>query len=200
MIKIYGPKMSSAARNHWMLAELGQEYEHVQMDMRAKDHKKPEFLELNPTGQVPVMVDGDVVLFESMAINEYLGLKFKPEMLGETIVEKANALKWSIWSYLNIQKYFGTIAYQTLWATEKDQSAIDKATAEVAPFLAILDKHLEGKTFLLGDKFTVADINAGVAVGYGAMTGFDFTSYPNLAKWFGTLSSRPAFIKANKEQ
>lgn len=199
MIKIYGPKMGTALRNHWMLVEIGQEYEHVQMDMRAKDHKKPEFLELNPTGQVPVMVDGEVVLFESMAINEYLGLKFKPELLGATIVDKANALKWSIWSYLNVQKHFGVIAYQTMWAPEKDQSAIDKASAEVVPYLMILEKQLEGKTFLLGEQFSVADINAGVTVGYSAMSGFDLSPYANISKWFGTLTSRPAFIKASKD-
>jgi glutathione S-transferase len=198
MIKIYGPKLSSAFRNHWMMAELGQEYEHVPMDMKARDHKKPEFLEMNPTGQVPVMVDGEVVLFESMAINEYLGLKFKPEILGEGIVDKANALKWSIWTYLNVHKHFGMIAYQTLWSPEKDQSAIDKASVEVVPFLTILDKHLEGKTFLLGDKFSVADINAGVIIGYGAMCGFDLSPYPNLAKWYETITSRPAYLKASQ--
>ena len=191
--------MGSSLRNHWMLEELGVEYEEVALDMRAGEHKKEDFLKLNPSGQVPVLVEDDFVLAESMAINNYLCERFGKELLGSDARQRADAWKWSIWSYLNIQKHLGMITFQTMWATEKDQSAIDKATVEVKPFLEILEKHLAGKNYILGNDFSVADVNTGVAIMYGVYVNFDFSAYPNIQKWIGHLSARSAYIKATKK-
>lgn len=196
MIKIYGGRMGSSLRAHWAMTEAGLEYETVQLDMRAGEHKGPDFLKLNPTGQIPVMVDGEFVLSESMAISYYVADKYKPELLGNSAEVRADGWKWSIWSYLNIQKHFGTIMFQMNWAPEKDQTAIDKATEEVKPYLVILNDHLANKNYLTGENFSIADINAGIAVSYGVASNYDMTNYPNIAKWFELISTRPAYLKA----
>lgn len=196
MIKIYGGKMGSSFRAHWMLAEAGVEYETAPVDMAAKEHKGEAFLKLNPMGQVPVMVDGDFVLTESMAINEYIAAKYMPAFLGSTPEQKADAWRWSLWAYLNVQKHFGAMAFQALWAPEKNEEAFAKDAEAVKPYLAILDAHLAGKEYLLGKEFSTADINAGVAVIYGVMVAYDFSNYPNIAAWIDRLKSRPAYQKA----
>ncbi len=179
-----------------MLHELGVKYEVMPVDLRAGEHKQESFLKLNPTGQVPVLENDGFVLSESMAINHYLGEKFGPGLLGETVEDRAQAWKWSIWSYLNIQKHFGTIYFQTNFAPEKDQSLIDKATQEISPYLAILDKHLSVHTHLIGEKFSVADINAGVAVGYGVGVRFDLSSFPNISRWYNQITGRTGYLQA----
>ncbi|MCC6643603.1 glutathione S-transferase family protein [Candidatus Peregrinibacteria bacterium] len=198
MIKIYGGRMGSSLRCHWMLAEAGVEYETVSLDMAAREHKSEEFLKVNPMGMVPAMVDGDFVLNESMAINEYIGLKHAPKLLGDTPEKKADAWRWSIWSYLYIQKFTGVMAAQVLWVPEKDQEVYDKAAADLTPYLKMLDGYLAGKEYLVGGEFTVADINAGVAVSYGVMAGFDFSNYANVKTWLEKLMARPAYIQATK--
>jgi len=196
MIKLYGARMGSSLRAHWALEEAGVEYEVMPLNLREGEHKKPDFLKLNPTGQIPVIVDGDFVLSESMAISSYVAEKYKAELLGDSVEARAQAWKWSIWSYLNLQKHFGTIFFQMNFATEKDEEAIAKAGMEVKPYLVILNDHLAKHKHIAGEHFSLADINAGVAVSYGMGSNFDMSAFPHIAKWYGLISARPAFLKA----
>lgn len=196
MIKIYGGRGGSSLRAHWALAEAGQEYEEMALDMRAGAHKAPDFLKLNPNGQVPVLVDGDTVLTESMAVSHYVIDKYKPELLGATPEVRAESMRWAIWGYLNIQNHLGMMFYQMTYAPQRDDDAIAVAAEAVKPYLAILENHLAKSKYVAGDSFTVADINVGVSVSYGFAANYDMTAYPNVIKWFGEISARPAYIKA----
>src|SRR5687767_5881522 len=103
MIKIYGSPHSSGGRCYWTLEELGLSYERVKIDMRSKEHKSPSYLNLNPNGKVPVMVDDDFVLWESAAINSYLAEKHRPELLGRTLQERALVQQWTLWAMVDLQ-------------------------------------------------------------------------------------------------
>ena len=94
MIKIYGPKASTAGRCLWAAEEMAIPYESVAVDMQAKEHKTPEFLAMNPNGKVPVMKDGDLVLWESFAINAYLARTYQPEFLGQDPAQEAQGSQW----------------------------------------------------------------------------------------------------------
>jgi len=199
MIKLYGPRMGSAMRSHWVLAEVGAEYEDVAIDMRQGDHKKPDFLEMNPNGQVPVMVDSDFVLYESIAICNYVAEKYMPVLLGSTPEEKALVLQWSLWSSFNIQKHFGTMFGQKLSGTN-DETILHDAKTHVERYLAILDKSLEGKEYLVGDQFTLAEINVTVAVSYAHFVDYDYSAYPNITRWMKMVMDRPAFLKSAAQE
>src|SRR5689334_7302926 len=87
-VKIYGPTQSRASRALWIVHELGIPFEHVPVEM--KDTKSPEYLKINPNGKVPAMVDGNLTLFESMAINRYLAEKYnKNGMLPASLEDRA---------------------------------------------------------------------------------------------------------------
>src|SRR5262245_39410304 len=103
MIKLYGIRQSRAARSLWCLEELGVPYEHVPIHF-ATDAKKPEFKAINPNGKVPALVDGDVTLFESMAINLYLVKKYdKAGLQPKSLEDEARAIQWSFWGMTEIE-------------------------------------------------------------------------------------------------
>ncbi len=88
-IKLYGPRSGSAVRCHWTLAEAGVTYEAIHVDMQSDERRREPFLSMNPSGQIPVLKVDDFVLAESLAINNYIAEKYKPELLGDSDEEKA---------------------------------------------------------------------------------------------------------------
>ena len=181
--------MSSSNRVHLLLKELGLEYETIELDMKNGEHKKPEFLALNPNHQIPVLVDGDLVLFESLAINQYLCEKYRPALLGDTIEERAHTFKWSIWQYLNLQMHFSTMASRA-WNPSVTDEQIAHAKEKVQPKLEVLEHHLEGKAFFLGDKMTVTDINTLTSFNYAMHANYDLSKYPNITRWYESMKTR----------
>src|SRR5262245_53961827 len=103
MLQLYGNSRSRAIRCLWMLEEVGKPYQLVERSTRADDLQTAEYLRLNPNARIPTLVDGDLVLWESMAINLYLSQKYdgpmhcaSPEVLGR-------AAQWSFWAMLEVE-------------------------------------------------------------------------------------------------
>ena len=135
-ITLYGSPMGSSFRPHWMLAELGLPYEKKKLDISAGENRSPEYLALNPTGQVPTMIHDDFVLTESMAIVHYLGMKHDQKLFGPYSVEAyATQLRWELFVLLNIDKNFVTLCMKK-WgnpaSVESEASAV-KALARYLP-------------------------------------------------------------------
>ena len=95
MIVCWGAPNSSAGRTHWLLEELGVPYEYRRVQFA---EKPADFLAVSPGGKVPALKDGDIELFESMAINGYLAEKYGPELAGRDNAERARIWQWSLWS------------------------------------------------------------------------------------------------------
>src|SRR5262245_65462598 len=103
MTKLYGVRQSRAMRSLWALEELGVPYEHVPIDF-VTEAKKPEFKAINPNGKIPALVDGEVTLFESLAINLYLAKKYdKAGIQPATLEDEARAIQWSVWATTEIE-------------------------------------------------------------------------------------------------
>jgi glutathione S-transferase len=194
MIKIYGSMRSSAARCFWTLEEVGVAYETQEVNFKEKEHKSDWYMKLNPNGKVPTLVDGEFVLWESCAINDYIAEKYKPELLGSSVEEKALVRQWTYWSLLHVQKYFDVVMYFSMfqWGTEE---ASEKAKVDVVPFLTVLENHLVGKNFMVGETFTLADVNLATIMNIGMSVKIDFSAFPNIMRWMGTMQARPAMAK-----
>lgn len=199
MIKVYGPRMGSAFRNHWLLHEVNADYDAVPVDMKNGEHKKPDFLKLNPNGQVPVMTEDDFVLTESLAINNYLAEKFNPALLGDGPRNRALVWKWSLWTTYTMQKHFG-VAMMQIWTGSNDQSIIAKEMSDSEKYLQMLDDALIGQDFLVGNTFSLADINVGVTMMYCDFLKYDYQKFTNVARWMRTLQARTAYIAAKEEK
>lgn len=198
MIIFYGSPMSSAGRTRWMLEEIGVPYEYRRLSIREGDTKKPEFLAINPGGKIPCIQDDGFTLTESMAINLYLAEKYGKELMPAGLQERARVYEWSFWAISNVQPLLVTILQHTmiLPEPERDPKAIEKARGLLPPYLALLERALSGRQYLVGDRFTVADLNVASVVGLAAMVGVDLGSHPNILAWLQPIQARPAFAKS----
>ncbi len=197
-IKLYGPRGGSSLRPHWVLHELGVDYEAVSVDFKTGEHKSPPFLAMNPAGQVPVIEVDGFYLAESLAIAQYLVEKYNPALLGNP-EQKAKGLQWALWIMLNVQ-----VAGLSKMASPKftgvpDEAGVEAGRAAVAKYLPILETYLGQHEYLAGDTFTVSDIDGVVAFGYNAWAEFDMKPFPNVLAWIARCEDRPAYKAAKGE-
>jgi glutathione S-transferase len=199
MITIYGISASRALRSLWMLEELGVEYEHVQMNFTG-DNKQPDYLALNPNGRIPTLVDGDTVLWESMAINLYLAEKYDGGLQPKSPEDRGRATKWSFWVMTETEKALLEYLFNTLILPEgqRDAAVAAAAVEQLKAPLGVLDGALEGRVNLLGEQFSVADLNVASVLSWGQLAGLDLSAVPNVSRWLTTCTSRPAFQRALK--
>lgn len=200
MIKIYGSPRSSASRVYWLLEEIGLTYQPVKINMREKEHKSEAFLKLNSNGKIPVLTDGDFVIWESIAINNYLADKYAPHLLGSTPEIRGTVSQWNIWSMLELQKPMIDIFIQKVFVPEdrRDLALIEKAQKSCPPLLGILDNALNKHKYLAGDTFTVADLNMASVVTLATPIGMDISAYKNIQGWLSAVMERPSFQKFSK--
>ncbi len=197
MIKLYGVAMSRASRSLWALEEVGAEYENVQVNF-AGDTKKPEYLKINPNGRIPALVDGDVTLFESMAINLYLAKKYDGGLQPKTLEDEARALQWSFWGMTELEAGLIQLLLNRVMLPEDERDAEAAKAAEQtlqAP-LGVLDGVLAKRPYLLGGEFSIADLNVASVLMLANFVGFDVSSHPNVKRWFDACLSRPAFARS----
>jgi glutathione S-transferase len=161
-MKVYGTPPTRALRALWLLNELGIEYDLVPMDPLGEKARSPEFRALNPAGKVPVLVDGDVVLTESAAIQLYLAEKL-PEsgLIPKDIAERAQMYRWIFFLVTEIEQPLWRIARNTVIYPEEKRLPVDVeiATRECKAMVAVLEKHMQGREYLVGDRLSVADLN-----------------------------------------
>ena len=198
-VKIYGPTASRASRALWIAHELEIQFEHVPVEM--KDVKNAEFLKINPNGKVPAMVDGDFRLFESMAINLYLAAKYGAKTLfPPRHEEQALCYQWSFWGMAEIEKPLLTALIDQFMTPpdKRKPEAVAEAMKALPKPLAVLNTALQDREYLLGDRFTVADLNLAAICSWARPIKYDFGPFPNVGAWLDRCLARPAWKAARK--
>lgn len=197
MIKIYGSPLTSSGRCFWMLEEAGVAYEQDPLSMREGQHKSPEYLAINPNGKVPTLVDNGLVIWESMAITQYLADKYKPELIPDTPEQRSQVNQWSYWSIVDLQPPLIDILIQTQFVPEKRRNLalLEKAQTIIPSRLQMLDDQLKKVPFVTGDDFTIADLNVASVVGICQMVKIDLKPYAGITLWLEKISQRPGFQK-----
>ncbi|HMJ11108.1 MAG TPA: glutathione S-transferase family protein [Polyangiaceae bacterium] len=159
-MKLYGFGPSRSIRVVWMLQELGVEYEFVNVDMTKGEHKTAEFLKINPAGKLPVLVDGDLLLTESVAINLYLAEKYPEKgFLPADLAARAHVISWLLFAATELEQPLWRMArHRNLYPKEKRiPEELPLARKDFTDMAAVLDAQLQGRQFLVGDNVTVAD-------------------------------------------
>jgi len=197
MLKVWGRANSiNVQKVLWCCDELGLEYERIDAGGPFGRTRDPEYLAMNPNGLVPAISDDGFTLWESNAIVRYLAAKHGAGTLcPDDLRERADADRWMDWQL------------GTLWAAmrpvfiglvrtppeERDTAAIEEARQQAVEAWNILEAHLEGRDYALGERFTMADIPLGVSIYRWLQLPVERPAVPNLEAYHERLSERPAF-------
>ncbi len=197
MRKLYGISGSRALRSIWAMEEVGVEYEQVATNFSA-DSKAADYLAINPNGRIPALIDGDLVLFESMAINLYLAKKYGGALYPDNAADEARANQWSVWGISEIEPLQMQIVIQKLFMPEekRDPAVISRAEKGLERPLKVLDAALSGQPYLLGDEFSIADLNVAAVMLLLNMVAFDYSEYTHVKRWADNCYARPSLASA----
>lgn len=197
MIKLYGIPGSRALRSLWALEEVGVDYEQVPVAF-GSDSAKREFLAINPNGRIPALVDGDLRLFESMAINLYLAKSYGGALYPDDPAKEALCWQWSVWAISEIEPLQVELLTHRLFLPEakRDPATAAKAERALTRPLQVLDGYLAGREWLVGDSFSIADLNLAGVMLLLKMARFDDSAFPEVARWSGACRGRPALARA----
>ena len=198
-MKIYYAPNTRAVRIVWLCEELGLDYELEPFTLGDPRMRAPEYLAIHPLGRVPVLEDGDVRIFESGAIVEYVLAKYGDGRLvpDQSTPAFADYLQWLHYAEGMLMPPVNTLVVETIILPEekRNQVNVDRATKLLTRMLGAVDKALAGRDYLAGN-FSGADIMTGHASIVAARLGADISDKPNLAAYIDRLKARPALQKA----
>jgi glutathione S-transferase len=205
MLTIYGVYRSRASRAIWLANELGIAFKHVPVMQLYRlspeaakttlHTKSPEFLKVNPNGHIPAIDDDGLVLNESLAINLYLAKKHGGPLAPANLAEDGQMGMWALWAAIEAEPHSIQVLYHRLGNKPQERDPkIAAAAIEAlrAPF-AVLDKQLAASGYIVGGRFTVADINAAEVFRYAMPAPELFEAAPRVQAWLATCHARPAF-------
>jgi glutathione S-transferase len=159
-MKLYEFAPTRSIRVRWTLQELGVAFETVTIDMMAGEHRSPQFLKINPAGKIPVLVDGDLTLTESVAICVYLAEKYREkDLIPNDPRERATLNQWLLFTATELEQPLWRIARHTnLYPKDKRLPAeIELARNDFTAMAKVLNEHMDGRTFVLGNRVSVVD-------------------------------------------
>jgi glutathione S-transferase len=157
-MKLYEFGFTRSIRARWTLQELGVDFEAITVNLRAGEHRRPEFLQLNPAGKLPVLVDGDFVLTESAAIVLYLAEKYR-KFIPTDARGRAEVNQWLMFTVTELEQPLWRIAKNRQLYPEAQRLAADipLAAQDFRAMAEVAEKHMHGREFVVGDSVTVAD-------------------------------------------
>jgi glutathione S-transferase len=195
-MKLYGFPPSRSIRVLWTLRELEVEFEFVNVDPTKGELRRPEFLALNPAGKLPVLVDGDFVLTESVAIVLYLAEKYPEKgLLPGGLRARAEVYRWLLFTATELeQPLWRMTRHALLYPPEKRLAAeIPIARQDFLDMAEIMEKHMDGRQFLVGDSVTVADFVAAYTLDMASVRkdGSLLANLPRLREFMERMYKRP---------
>jgi glutathione S-transferase len=197
MRTLHGFPMSPNTRRAQLgLEEAGLEYSFAPVDLMSGAHKHPDYLKLNPTGRVPVLIDGDYVLWESNAILEYVASISDKGLAPRDAKERGELSRWMFMNAAHLSPAFAHVFAHTIRLPEEQRipQLVTNGRAEIERCLGPLDAHLTGREFIL-DRITIADLSIAPTLGAAAMIGVDLSKFAHVTAWQARIRERAAWKK-----
>lgn len=203
-MKLYGDRASSNTRRVLATAaHMNVELELHLVDLFKKDNRRGDYLALNPNGMIPTFVDGPLVLSEASAIMIYLAEKFSSDLLpgGQA---RFQTLKWMFWAAEHF-RYGPPILiderfFKKVHKKREDPWAIEFANASIRKHSAVLDAHLKGRRFVVGDRLTLADFDLAAPFSHVPRTRAPFDEFPHLSAWHQRLLDEVPAWRTTRDQ
>lgn len=200
MIDLYTWGTPNGRKVSIMLEECGLPYQLLPVDITAGEQSAPEFVALNPNRKIPVIVDHEgpdgrpMVLIESGAILIYLAEK-SGRFMPRDPRSRSEVLQWLMFQMGSIGPMLGQAHHFLRFAPEKVQYGIDRYGTEARRIYAVLESRLEGRNWLAGDDYSIADIASFPWIARHDWQQISLADYPGVKRWFDTISARPAVQK-----
>ena len=198
-MNIHHAPICRSVRALWLFNELGLPYELEIYPLGDKSMRTPEYLRVHPLGRVPALEDGDLTIFESGAIVQYVLDKYGEGAMVPTAgsTDYPTYLQWLHYAEGMIMPQINIIVVETIFLPEerRNQTNVDRATKLLTRMLTAVDVHLQDREFLAGE-FSGADIMTGHACIVSGRLGADISDKPNVAAYIDRLEARPALQKA----
>ena len=196
MLKFYFHQTPNPMKVALFLEETGLPYELVAVDTLKGEQHTPEYRAINPNAKTPALEDDGKRVFDSTAILMYLSEK--TGLLAGKPEDRSEMLSWLLFVASGLGPFSGQSVHFQHKAPEKIPYAINRYLREAQRHYEVLDAHLEGREYMVGDSYSIADIStwgwvdkAAFVLGEGGLD-----NYPNLKRWFASIDARPAVQKA----
>lgn len=202
MLKIYGLPVSSPTNKVRYVANyLNIPHEFNIISLSRGEHKKPEYLKINPLGRIPAIDDEGFRLAESNAICRYLADKQQSDLYPKDLKKRAVIDQWMDYASLHVLIALARIMFNTYFykfvGIEKDERAIEDGRKFIAEYLPIIEQQLSQHKFIADDKMTLADIAMIASLDTCEMAQVNLTAYPHLVKWRTKLMSENFYQKCH---
>lgn len=199
-MKLYFVPRTRATRPRWMLEELGVPYELKTLNVAEGENKRSDYLAVHPLGSVPALEDGELKLFESAAILQYLADKFPEKGLAPKpgTPERGEYYTWMMFTMTTAEPPLVDMLYHTRMLPEAERSPamVEKARKRFAEVARVLEARLKGREYVVGNSFSAADVLLGSLLGWAGMMGAT-ADFPVLQEYAKRHTSRPAAQRAN---
>lgn len=192
-VTLFGAARTRAYRCQWLAEEIGLDYEIVEIGAEAAA-AHPALGAVTPFGKVPALLDGELALWESYAINHYLARRYGGTLGPQDLAEEGLMLSWAFLAATALEPAAEVVFLNGFWAPEEERDAarIAPAMQALERPLAALEAHLERAGHLVGERFTVADVDLVSVLGWVAVGGGDLAPYPSTVAWLARCGGRPA--------
>ena len=176
-----------------VIHHLGIDVDIEYLDLAEGDCHKPDYRMLNPNEMVPVLVDGDLKLWESNAITQYLVDNSTDQTLfPRDPKQRADIVRWQFWELAHFNNAFGTLSFESVakpnfMQIQGDQELINRSADQLGQFAGVLDEHMQDRLYVVGDTITVADYSIINVEFFKEMVPFDWSSYPHLNHYFDRM-------------
>ena len=169
----------------------------VHVDVGQGQHRTPAFMAMNPNAKLPVLVDGDMVLWESNAILCYLADKAGSDLWPKD-ARHYEVLRWLMWDATEFAPQAGTLYFEHIIKARfgvgaPDPAEVARATAGFKRLAAVLEAHLRGRRYLVGDTLSVADFAVGITLPYADDAHLPLEDFPEIRRWHAQLGALPAW-------
>ncbi len=203
MITLHGNEISSPTNKARYAANaLKLDYQFKVVNLMAGENKSADYLKLHPAGKVPVLVDGDFVLFESNAICKYMAQKKSSDLYPDDVKRRSHIDQWMDFASIHIghamsRVFFNRVAYNVL-GTEKDERSLKDGLEFLARFLPVVDQQIQKGGYLVGDTLSLADICLLANLDQAEISSVSFDPYPQLKAWQQKLQAEEFYQKCFK--
>jgi glutathione S-transferase len=193
-LTIYGSFKSRTMRVLWAAAELGLIYEHIPLSADDQALKSPDFLRLNPAGRIPTIVDDGFALSESLAINLYLAKKYSSSaskaFCPASPEGEASVWRWTLWAQAHLEPW----AQQDQGLEDLRVAMRDHAPVLIQAALTVLNDALANRIWLVGEDFTVGDLNVAAVLSPSRTARIDLSAHHRVRDWLTRCYTRPAAV------